>query len=351
MFTTEDAQLLRTLQRKTLAVLEEEIGRSADVALLDVPSQRNVGDALIFLGELNYLRKLGARVRYVADMWSLDPSTLRKKMPSGVILLHGGGNLGDIWLGHEEYRERVVTEFSEYRVVQLPQSISFNSKEREASANHILGKHGNFTVLVRDRDSLDRLERGLPSLSGRYCWDLALGSKLPEHGTPAAHPAVAIARTDAEASSGLSAIDGSSWLPGIPTLLRDWPELAEADRTWSRARRSSIVYSGFSRAFAASGLSVPGRLQRAAQTALLRVNTSAVAVGTHFVGSGKIAIVDRLHAHVLACMLGVPHVLLDNSYGKLSAPYREYTHGFSTAHMAGCLDEARELAFRLKDTR
>ena len=32
---------------------------------------------------------------------------------------------------------------------------------------------------------------------------------------------------------------------------------------------------------------------------------------------GKVVITDRLHAHVLCLLLGIPHVLLDNNYGKV----------------------------------
>jgi pyruvyl transferase EpsO len=37
------------------------------------------------------------------------------------------------------------------------------------------------------------------------------------------------------------------------------------------------------------------------------------------IGAGEVLVTDRLHGHILALLGGVPHVLLDNSYGKLSA--------------------------------
>jgi exopolysaccharide biosynthesis predicted pyruvyltransferase EpsI len=32
---------------------------------------------------------------------------------------------------------------------------------------------------------------------------------------------------------------------------------------------------------------------------------------------GKVVVTDRLHGHILRLLRGIPHLLLDNSYGKL----------------------------------
>ena len=36
---------------------------------------------------------------------------------------------------------------------------------------------------------------------------------------------------------------------------------------------------------------------------------------------GKIVISDRLHGHILATLMQIPNILIDNSYGKLSSFY------------------------------
>jgi len=48
--------------------------------------------------------------------------------------------------------------------------------------------------------------------------------------------------------------------------------------------------------------------------------------GHRMLGSGKVVITNRLHAHILCLMLGVPHVVLDNSYGKVRGFYETWTH-------------------------
>jgi pyruvyl transferase EpsO len=36
----------------------------------------------------------------------------------------------------------------------------------------------------------------------------------------------------------------------------------------------------------------------------------------------RLVVTNRLHGHILSCLLGVPNVVLDNTYGKNSAYYR-----------------------------
>jgi pyruvyl transferase EpsO len=42
-----------------------------------------------------------------------------------------------------------------------------------------------------------------------------------------------------------------------------------------------------------------------------------VRAGCHLLASGRVVVADRLHAHILCLLLGIPHVVLDNNYGKL----------------------------------
>src|SRR5262249_29798872 len=47
--------------------------------------------------------------------------------------------------------------------------------------------------------------------------------------------------------------------------------------------------------------------------------------GCRLLARGKVVITDRLHGHILSLLLGIPHVVLDNSYGKLSHFHETWT--------------------------
>lgn len=55
-------------------------------------------------------------------------------------------------------------------------------------------------------------------------------------------------------------------------------------------------------------------------------------------------ITDRLHGHILCLLLGLPHVLLDNTYGKLKDFYDTWTKGCALAIWANSPGEALERA-------
>jgi hypothetical protein len=63
-----------------------------------------------------------------------------------VILLSGGGNLGDFWVEHQRLREHVVQDFPRHKIIQLPQTMFFldqgGDRHREGKHDrHQEGKH------------------------------------------------------------------------------------------------------------------------------------------------------------------------------------------------------------------
>src|SRR3546814_7988516 len=74
------------------------------------------------------------------------------------IVLHGGGNFGDLYPIHQEFRERIVEQFPRNRIVIMPQSIHFKNPARLAEDARRFAAHRNLTITVRDLDS-ERLVR------------------------------------------------------------------------------------------------------------------------------------------------------------------------------------------------
>ena len=85
-----------------------------------------------------------------------------------MLLLHGGGNFGDLWPTHHEFRCRLLEEFPHHRLIQLPQSVSFASTERRDRIARLIANHSDFHLFVRERQSFDvvLLDVMMPDLSG-----------------------------------------------------------------------------------------------------------------------------------------------------------------------------------------
>lgn len=305
-------QSLEQLREETRSVLRALVVPHRDVALLDFPNHQNVGDTMIWRGELDHLASLGLRVRYRTDIQRFSRELLDKLVPEGPILLHGGGNFGDLWPDFQRFRERVVSLYPNRRVIQLPQSIEFRDPAAAAAANEAFGQHDDFHLLVRDWQSYARARATLPAVQVQFCHDAALGWQPRGGGkrVNGTEDVLVLARRDHErgvgisrfvparpdrrdrtADWGLSGINGLLWrLARIPLgLARTAPMLASLPAYYPAM---SLAY----RALAALNLRDGLRL---------------------FQGSRVIA-TDRLHAHVLALLLRKPHVVADNNYGKIA---------------------------------
>ena len=92
------------------------------------------------------------------------------------------------------------------------------------------------------------------------------------------------------------------------------------------------------------GLARAGSLQHRIQNALA---TRRLRRGLRLLGSARIIVTDRLHGHILATLSGIPHVVLDNTYGKVRSFYDTWTGEVGFAHWCDEPGEAIAHARRL----
>lgn len=282
------------------AALDALVPDVAPLALLDFPNHANVGDSAIWLGELAYLRRCRPACRIV---WVSGPGlarwgTLPMFAPGTLILINGGGNLGDIWPLNQAHRERVVAHYHGHRVVQLPQSIHFSETGAEARCAEVFRAHPDFHLLTRDYESRaigERLNPGRTTL----CPDMALFLNPFRPPIRAQADCLALLRSDGESTG--SRREAAS---GAPHWMRivDW--LEEPTTAMARLDRFLDRYPMKARRFRPW---VYGRLAR-----------QRVRRGARLLAAGRVVVTDRLHAHLLCCLMGIPHVVLDNSYGKIA---------------------------------
>lgn len=120
------------------------IPTNAPVALFDFPSHPNVGDSAIWLGEIRYLDSNTMSPIVAVDDLSIMNSIFPKLSKQTVILIHGGGNLGDLWPMHQLFRERLIQHYQNNRIIQLPQSIHFQSDVNREKCRKIFNSHNDF---------------------------------------------------------------------------------------------------------------------------------------------------------------------------------------------------------------
>jgi len=293
--TAADPQRRRTasLARAIADALGRVLPPASPCALLDFPYYANVGDSAIWLGARAYLARVGARVVYAADDKTYSKQTLGRRLQGGTILISGGGNLGDLYPRRQRFRERVIRDFPRHTIIQLPQSIHFRRREDLRHAQEVFNDHQNLILCVRDRHSL-ALARKHFSARIVLCPDMAFALGTLKRPAIRARTILCLLRTDTESRVGTLPRAGrdvvrADWMKGEELVLGSPPEVRPSLRSYDRLAQR--------------------RLRR----------------GITMLSHAGVVITDRLHGHILSILLGIPSILLDNTYGKNRSFYKTWT--------------------------
>jgi len=243
--------------------------------------------------------------------------------PDGVVLFHGGGNFGDLWPRHQQFRERLLERFPDRPVVQLPQTVHYRSEAAADRTARAIERHGKVRLLVRDRASLEYAARRF-ECEVRLCPDLAIClGRLARPADPEVD-VLCLLRTDRERSV-------------LPPTQRDDLRIRVVD--WLDERRLPVLLGELSAAVRRIRRGSAGR----AALRLARYEAAAgvrVERGCRLLSSGRAVITDRLHAHLLCLLLDIPHAVLDNSYGKLGRFLDAWTGEAPAVHRVAEAEEA-----------
>ncbi|RWB28436.1 polysaccharide pyruvyl transferase family protein [Mesorhizobium sp.] len=311
--------LIARLQDMIHDCLKDYVRADEPLAILDFPDIRNCGDSAIWLGEMAYLKdRYGKRPAYVSRMRDFSAEDLERAVPTGPIFIHGGGNFGDLWITHQDFRERVLEQFPNRRIIQFPQSIHYKSQERRERSARIIGRHKNFVLLVRDEESKAFAEKHF-DCEVRLCPDMAfcIGALEPE---ASEFPVLAMLRADLEKAGDA---DRSAY-PDIP--MEDW--ITES----ARQVRVAKAIGAASALLALKPAEVRLRkLDAAAHNRFRR--------GIRQISRGRAIVTDRLHVHICSLLIGRPHAVLDNSYGKIRRFMAAFSGGSDLSYKATSLDD------------
>ena len=299
-------------------------GDTSGICLVDPPGHPNVGDSAILLGELDFLaeHRPRASLRFI-DVDSYTPAADRFIDAASLLLIHGGGNFGDIWPHHHALRLRIIARFGHRKIVQLPQSIHFDDPAALADTARVIAAHPDFTLLVRDARSLDFARHHFACRS-ELVPDMAFALR-PLHRAPARTDCFCLLRGDKEAVADHDAILAALARAGCRVEVADWlapprDPASRLDRKLGRVARRVPA-------------SLP--LLRGTAVSLRRLHaTRRVQQGVAMLSRGTQVVTDRLHAHVLCRLLGIPSIAFDSYDGKISAFHATWTSADPGARIA-----------------
>ncbi|XP_071079966.1 uncharacterized protein [Haliotis cracherodii] len=316
---TSSLDIIREAQRVHFNLFSDMLSPYKQAILLDIASFENKGDPAITTGEVYLLRRLGIKLLYYCNYYACTDKNLdyaknlttRYSHNDLVVLIHGGGNLVG-YSANDKLRDKIFQRFSNFKMVLFPQSIFLNKNSKKQHlefCKKLYQNQGNFTMVLRDRQSLGYAEtyfRGKPILMMAPDMAFQIGA-VPRFISPS-FDILWLKRSDGE-SPGYKLPK----LPlGITVHCSDW-------WGWKTPKGHTTM-----------------------ETAFLMANNGLI-----FLQRGRVVITDRLHGHILSTLLDIPHVLIDNSYRKLSSYHNTWTRGLANTVIADNASHALELAVQL----
>jgi pyruvyl transferase EpsO len=306
-FSTKELTLMSLKQH--LVCILNYFDRRQRCIYIDYPVHTNVGDLLINLGSEHFFAEHGLHIWRRYSYWDF-PKRIAGITKNDVLLLHGGGNFGDLYSVHQRLRESIIKQYPDNRIIVLPQTVHFKSRDRESASIREIAKHRNLHVFARDYCSLERLQSGgLESCSAMPDMAHSLAGTL-KPSTAVSYGTLHIIRCDDEGSgrpASLTAEDG-------PCI--DW---AGTFGKFSRSTNSSV--SRFYRGMARYGPRVDlHRVWYWHRDRLIRDGINACS-------AFRTIVTNRLHVMLLGLLLDRRVIAFDNNYGKLSSYYDSWLYG------------------------
>ena len=274
---------------------------NGDYHLIDLPYHANIGDILIWEGELSFLKKLPFRL---ISYSSRQTESLNIISRDEIILFHGGGNVGDLYPEHLDYLLDIVRRYPDNRVVVFPQTVYFKENNQVVRSKlELLSIHKDLHFCVRDEQSFCVMENYLKKLyllpDMAFCIPLARFEGYCEKSLGSLY----MRRVDSEYSKHLVP-------PAKTDYIRDWPTFER--RYFTDGLFLARVLSVLSN----SKISVFKRIWNWYAFNIYR--NKLIDIGVKFIKSHSPVYSTRLHCVILCLLCRKDVHVLDNNYGKIS---------------------------------
>lgn len=300
---------------ESLKKRHKEIARlisSKSIAYVDIPVHFNIGDLLIYKGTEAFFEQYNINVAYRAGTSSVN---FEKIESVDVILLHGGGNFGDLYPIHQKLRERIIDKFKHKRIICLPQSIYFESKSTLTQSAALFSQHPDFHLCVRDDISFNIAKNFTNNviLMPDMAHSLHPLVDMREVGPSNIFPPkiLNLIRIDKEHANIAESVNKEGF---------DWINIITTSDNLTLDLYNKMIKLPF--------------LRKKATKLWNNLCDEVIFRSVNYFSSHTIIHTDRLHGLILSTLLGKKVFLKDNSYGKNTTYYKAWLKEYPYLELA-----------------
>ena len=268
--------------------------------IVDLPYHSNIGDTLIWQGEMEFLATLNYECVDMSSQLteSLDIDT------DTIILFHGGGNIGELYRTHIEYLFQLINRFPQNRIIVFPQTIYYKNENILLEDVSRLNSHGDLHFCVRDKYCFDLYENKIKNLyllpDMAFCIPLDYFEKYQVRSIKGS---LYLKRLDGELSDNNANINTD--------FVKDWPTFYHKlnDGTFI-----AKIIDNLCKTPIIGNLHIIKKIWDWWAYNVYRKDL--IKIGTEFVKSYDPIYTTRLHVMILSLLCGKKITVVDNSYGK-----------------------------------
>lgn len=296
----------------------------ADYVLLDVPNHPNIGDNLIWEGELQFLKSIPYKCIYSANVHNWEENKIKD---AKIIIFHGGGNWGDLYRECQEHRLYITEKFKDKRIIVFPQTVWYKDKTLLPHDCEIFNSHKDIHICVRDQASLDLLANNLDEKKLHLLPDMAFFVDInPQDMTSLkSNKVLFLLRTDFEVANITLKLESNF-------VVKDWP-------TFSNNKYISFILSQIN----CCKILVSKKLQK---NSFLKVFISPIYglnrrnnreryihKGIKLFSNYDTIYTTRLHGLILGILMNKKMIIVDNKFNKCKNYYETWLRGFTNIEL------------------
>jgi len=142
------------------------LSKTKKAILMQTPTHKNLGDHAIAYAERKFIQDNLDDYNMIEvpykDVYRMAKK-IRNSMNYGdIIFIHGGGNLGDMYVYEEYMRRFIIKYFKKYKIVSFPQTFDFSDtftgKAELLKSKRVYRRHKNLFIVARESESYNRMK-------------------------------------------------------------------------------------------------------------------------------------------------------------------------------------------------
>jgi exopolysaccharide biosynthesis predicted pyruvyltransferase EpsI len=245
------------------------------------------------MGEEKLLAELGIKIkmkigdRHYPDIYNKALTGMKK---DAVILIHGGGNFGDMWRWSTQQYLRLIKNMTEQKIIVLPQTVYYKDLKLASSDAKEFDAHKDFSITVRSEHSEKLAKEYFTKTRIINSPDAAFFISPIRPVNEPIYDFFILQRTDYE-----SKFKRDVWSKAAAKHFNfkysykrdDWFDYKKENQT-----NKSLHY-------------IDDFTLRTADLA------------NKIISQGRVIITDRLHASIYSLLIGKPHVIVDEAFKKI----------------------------------